>query len=215
MNINDNYPELFSLKDKSYGTYEIDKPVVIFMDGVGVTRNHHLYNMLQPNNYTVRLSQSANALLRMLNIDCTYYAALDEISFIFPDTQQLIDVMRMDNTKAYIESLFAQKFVKIMWNYYPQTIIKVTSFNIGSENIQEWIKYRTDVCKNNSVMYVAKEYLDKEKYHEKESKEIIRELKKEHLYDEVLLKNKALYKGILKTVHRNDDSMINLFANFL
>lgn len=195
-NINDSYYDLYLKKDNSYGKIDTRLPAVVFIDGVGVTRNHKKYNLIQRNGYLMHLHKSAVEMVKTLGISCTVYTALDEVSFIFHDTAALVYVFEMGNTVSYIESLFIQKFSRIFWTKYPEINHKVTIFNIGKEEPEKWLQYRRAVCHANAAVYMAKEYLNKEEYYEKDIKEVLSSLKKHSLYESMIC-NRNFYHGIL------------------
>lgn len=195
-NINDSYYDLYLKKDNSYGKIDTSLPAVVFIDGVGVTRNHKKYNLIQRNGYLMHLHKSAVEMVKTLGISCTVYTALDEVSFIFHDAAALVYVFEMGNTVSYIESLFIQKFSRIFWTKYPEINHKVTIFNIGKEEPEKWLQYRRAVCHTNAAVYMAKEYLDKEEYYEKDIKEVLSALKKYSLYENMIC-NRNFYHGIL------------------
>lgn len=195
--------KMFAYKDNSYGHLEENKPTVIFMDGVGVTRNHIKYNMFSDDSYTFNLVKAGIRMLDDWSIEsdwesaCTMYASIDEISFVFPDTQALIQHFEMDNTASYILSIFTQYFLRFFWDYpgCKDSYLKTTIFNIGAGEEDEWIRYRQDINNHNAIDWMAKEFLPTELYHGLDTEGKIQLLKDHDLWDKFCA-NKALYDGI-------------------
>lgn len=203
-NINDKYPDLYRIKEYSYGTLNVKDPVIVFMDGIGITRNHKKYNMLNKDGFIKYLSKSALKMMSLINIDAVSYISMDEVSFVFYDTEKFIKYFEMDNVLSYIESVFLQKFCRIFHKYYPEVDFKMTMFNITENDIPRWIQYRKDICTCNAEVYVAKEFLPKHPWKQISSECILNLLKENNLYDSVLMQNKQFYCGLYHEFHPDD-----------
>lgn len=195
-NVNDLFPELFNKKDISYGKINIYKPLIVFIDGVGITKNHKAFPLMERDGYIQFLFECAKNMATLINTDCIIYTAMDETSFIFKDICSFINFFKMGNTKNYIQALFIQYFNQFFWKKYPMVFHKLTMFNIEDSEIRKWIDYRKKICCTNAAVYMAKEYLDKKEYDKKTNRDIIKSLKSHNLF-ESLVTNKDFYNGLL------------------
>lgn len=213
-NIKNKYYDLWKVKDESYGEIEDKKPVVIFLDGKNVTKYHDKYPMIGKYNFTEMMMHYGYELVKEIGADAVIYASLDEISFIFSDTDKLIHYIK-DDSRSCIGSLFVQKFVEKFWKY-KKAYFKSTVFNIDSENIGEWIEFRKAVGDNTGLMYVAKEYLPIDLYKDKSGIELEHLLRETGL-DSVCKKNKYIREGYYKEYRGTDiaDAMDDFFSNCL
>ena len=212
MTINDKYKDLWELKENTYLHINPDMPIVIFMDGRNVTNNHKGFPMLGDHNYTQCLIECGTELVREINTTAIIYAALDEISFIFYDTKDIIQYFGVDDNANYLCTLFMQRFIKKFWNYFGN-FFKNTIYNIPSEDISRYLAYRKEICYSGGLWYIAKEFLSKEKYRGLALPEMERLLKKENLWD-TFISTDYLYKGYEYEYKKDDYSVVDIYDIF-
>ena len=191
------YNDLWELKENHFHRVHPDKAAVIFLDCKDVTRNHKHYDLLERDPIYRFLSNAAFNVAKDTQLSCTIYAAVDEVSILFPDVQWLMGYFRVGDCTDYILSLYMQRFLKHFWKDYPEILLKGTLFPLPLEDIDRYMKYRQEVCKAVSMFYVAKENLPPEKYRGLpfEVKPIRELLIKENLY-QILQEYKEFFEGI-------------------
>ena len=193
------YKDLWELKEEHFHRIHPDKAVLIFLDCKDVTRNHRKYNLLERDPVYRFLSNAAYNVAMDTQLSCAIYAAVDEVSIIFPEVQWLMGYFRVGDCAGYILSLYMQRFLKHFWRDYPEIYLKGTLFQLPSKDIDRYLKYRQEVCKAVSMFYVAKENLPSEKYRgiPFDVDSIKELLLKEDLY-QILYRHRDFFVGIRK-----------------
>lgn len=185
----------FGMLESKYNRYiNWDKPFVVRFDGVNVTKNLDI-DMLD-----VNIGGFAYALIHTARILSKIYHTFvivesDEISIIFQDTICLKNKFSSNKVQK-ISSIFSQEVFKIFNSLYSGNTIffDAKSFNIPSEKIESYIKYREKSAKCVCHTYLAKRYLKKYMYAKQPLHVIIENLDK---YCEIPHNYQYLNQGIL------------------
>lgn len=184
------------------------KPLIIRLDGHNVTKNPDM-KFMGDNTFTKSLAKAGEDIIKVFN-DCKVYVALDEISFIFTNPSEFFERYDDCNTTD-CSNLFLLDFVKLFWNYYYGTNFGVSIFNINSDKIESYIKYRQKSAYNTAIFYYAKRYIPKKYYVGKSLNDVVQYLKENDLLkniekDDVFLNGKLIqYKDFL------DDKMCIMY----
>lgn len=157
-------------------------PVLIVLDGKNVTKHHDRYPLLKENTFTEVIFTIGKEIVKDLNLNAHIYAMTDEINFIFTESDEFIKFFKVDGSAEYILSLFLQRFLKRFWSYYPEVFLKASISNVTKDKIARYIQFRKEICYDNALFYIAKEFLSSKEYYGKSTKEV-----------EDLLKGKKLF----------------------
>lgn len=213
--LNQKYKDVW---DNDYPKIDPIFPILIHLDGKKVTRNHKKYNMMsEENNFTQILFDCGKKLFEELSLKGHIYAATDEISFIIENTEQLVHHFKVGNSSEYILAMFFQKYLKLFWEFFPEVYLKPSITNIYSNKIERYLEFRKEVCYDNAVIYIAKEFLSPPDYTEKRQKEILNVLKERdlihHLDDHPVLKDGLYYSNTQGISSSNDDSLLTVLCS--
>lgn len=180
---NDVSKKFNDLREINYPVILPDTPVIILLDGKNVTKNHEQFPLLSnEDNFTRNIFNIGKSIVDSMGFTSTVYAMTDEISFLFKKPHELIKYFNVGNGSEYILSLFFQTFLKEFWNIYPSVYMKACMFSLPEENMERYLQFRKELCYDNGVFYVAKEFLDSKEYYGCST-----------TYVEGLLKEKGLY----------------------
>lgn len=211
MDINEKYRDLWQLKEDTYRTLDLNKPIVIYMDGKHITTNHADYNMLKTPNFTNDLMDSADKTCKKLHISAELYAGLDELAVVIREPSILKQFDVGDNAN-YIDLIFMQHFLKFFWEKYPEVVFKSTVFNIADIDIPRYFEYRKEICYSGALWYIAKEYLSKDEYKALTQLTDMEELLKEKDLWKYFTENKQLSTGIRRSVSTMDNVIAARFG---
>lgn len=153
-------------------------PIVIRLDGKDVTKNHKKYPLMRKNGFTESIMNAAKEITKDCN--CIYFAMLDEVNIIFHDPVQFIE-READDDQMYGAVMFLQCFLDKVKCAYPEVRFNISVFNIKAGTEQKYITYRREFCKVASIVYVAKEYLEKEEYSHRDVRAVLQVLREKHL----------------------------------
>lgn len=131
-----------------------DKPVVIFIDGVGTTRNRKEHDLLN-----IKFGDSMiKAAMRMCeNVPCQIYQISDEMSIIADDVKKLAENIGASYcTHDELSSLIAQAFVPAFCNYYGKDVrFHIRIHNIEPDDRDRYIAWRKAYVRNAVYTYFA------------------------------------------------------------
>lgn len=156
-------------------------PLVIFLDGEGVTRDHASYHLLDLS-YARAMVASAHDASH--GIDADYLALLDEISIVFPNPSRLF---RLHHYQYHDEvtGFFVQDFQTAFRRYFHvPTKFHVKAYNIPDDAELQYFVWRRERSKLALYQYIAKEYLPPSVYCGKDTAEL-----------QALLKQRGLLTG--------------------
>ena len=162
-------------KKENYHFIDLNKPLVVVLDGKAVTRNHGKYPMIGYKSFTRLIHRIGKRITA--GKDCIIYSMLDEISFVFPDPSVVLDEYD-DNNEAYFQAMFLQDFLEQLWKYYPGTRFSIFTFSIEKEQSEDYIKERKEMCYSGALFWYAKEFVSKDIYRDMELPELENYLKK-------------------------------------
>lgn len=211
MDINEKYKDLWQLKEDTYRTINFDSPLIIYMDGKHITNNHKDYNLFKVPNFTNHLIESAERICKKLHLEAELYAGIDELTVIIRDPYPLKKLDVGDNAN-YIDLIFIQHFIKDFGIKYPEVVFKSTIFNIQTQDIPRYLRYRKEICLSGALWYLAKEHLSKKEYRDlTENTDMENLLKDKGLWEE-FDNNKQLREGIFKSVSPMDSVLSARFS---
>lgn len=191
--ISEKYHDLWELKDKSYGKLDENKSIVIFLDGKDVTKNHKKYPMIGDANFTECMFECCKSVIRDINADAIIYAAIDELTVIFTNPVDVFKFFGVDGSASCICGLFTQRLVKRFWDFY-ECFFKPVIFQMDTSFIDRWITYRREICNIIGIYYVAKEFLPKGSYKDKDLSDVLTLLRKHNLTS-VISSNRYICDG--------------------
>lgn len=191
--ISKKYSDLFNLKDENYGTLSEDKCVVFFIDGKNVTKNHKDYPMLGTANFTKCLFECAKRVVRDINTSALIYAAIDELTIIFTNPSDVFSYFGVGGSTSCICGLLVQRIFCDFQLFY-KCYFKPVVFQLNECDIKRWISYRKEVCNIIGVYYIAKEYLPKNLYRDKDLPDVLN-LLREHDLIRVISSNRYICDG--------------------
>lgn len=156
---------------------DTDKPIVIFIDGVGTTRNRKEHDLLDE-----RFGDSMmKAAMQMCeNVPCRIYQISDEISIIVDDVKKFArNIGASYCTHDELSSLAAQAFVPVFCSSYGKSVrFHIRIHSIAPEDRDRYIAWRKTYVRNAVYTYFAirsgvwrRAYSD---YDEDEIKQVLR-----------------------------------------
>lgn len=147
----------FGLQKKYNMRISKKEPLVIRLDGQNVTKDKTI-NLIDEysNSFYKAISDAAWYFSKKYNCYCVFGS--DEISFIFPNPELLIEEYSPDDKSDYsneITSLFSQYFFDYFNNFYKNKKIfwHAKSFSIPSGKIGSYVKYRSNIIENVLITY--------------------------------------------------------------
>ena len=189
------YRHLFEEKNNQLKRFDMSAGYCIFIDGVKCTKYHNK-DILSENGFTKHIFDTAKEIMEKYNIECYIFAILDEVSIIFPNSEKIENIFDVDCEELLLTKIiskFTLKFSKYDKCTFKGVIYKTSK---GKENAINIINYRRLVGMGTSMEYFAKEFLEKEKYINKNSEEL-REVLKENELLEKYEEKKFLYEGYM------------------
>lgn len=168
-----------------------DKPLVVFLDGRGITGNHETFNLMTG---VFQRAMVEAALGAAGGEECLIYAALDEVSMIFPKPKDIISHLEYKTNDEVIATIL-QDFVSVFWKKFGDYVrFHGYVFNLEDGDEEDYVKWRYRRSRHAIYTYAAKEnhvYADYGKMTEEEMKEL---LKKNYLWEN-LKANTNFFKG--------------------
>jgi hypothetical protein len=204
--IREKYKDLWKIKADSYGELKIDDPIVFFLDGKDVTKNHREYSMFGKSNFTEMMMVYGAELIEEINADAVIYASIDEITFVFKNPIQLINYFQVETNRSCLEALFIQKFVEKFWKY-KKAYFKCTAFNVSDKDVDRLVSFRKEVGDNVGLMYLIKEKIPKSIYHGKSRIELEKLLITSGL-SEYCKENNYIREGYYKEYHKRKPNFL-------
>ncbi len=146
----------FQIQKKYIMRVSKEKPLVIRLDGKDVTKNKSINIFYEYNGgFAYAMKNSAKYFSKRYSCICVFGS--DEISFVFPNPNILIDDLDSDksNFSNEIIAIFAQYFFEYFNNLYKGDRIywHAKCFSIPEGKIQSYIKYRSGIIRNVMVTY--------------------------------------------------------------
>lgn len=191
-----------TIEDKYKNRYSIKRPLVIRLDGRGVTKSKYINLMsLKEDSFRYALNETAKIISERYR--CIAYVHCDEMSFIFEEPEIL--KLKYDSVDIQkINSLFSQEVFYVFNELFEevQTIyFDCRCYNIPTHKIDSYLKYRIKSSYNTIHHYIYKNYLPKHKQREKYQMnldKLVEVLKRDlgfyHKYNEIQLYG-ALYSS--------------------
>ena len=168
-----------------------DKPLVVFLDGRGITGNHKTFNLMTG---AFQKAMVKAALGAAGGEECLVYATLDEVSMIFPKPKNIISHLEYKTNDEVIATIL-QDFVSVFWKKFGDYVrFHGYVFNLEDGDEEDYVKWRYRRSRHAIYTYTAKEnhvYADYGKMTEEEMKEL---LKKNYLW-EGLKANTDFFRG--------------------
>ena len=121
------------------------KPIVIFIDGKGITKSFK-YNLISENKNSFNDIFEQTIKYFTMKFDCIAISGVDEVSFIFEDCKKLKEFITEKKYKSHnIVSIFSQYFYKYFNDRYENENIywHCKCANIPEGKIKSYIKYRS------------------------------------------------------------------------
>ena len=209
-----NYFKTIELKYK----YQLSKskPIIVRFDGKNITKSTR-YNLSKKNEFTSALISTTEQMVKHFS-NCIAYIAIDEVNLIFKDPDEFFEHYTTNSDSLqYCLSMVQQEFLNIFWRMIPDIYFGVSIFNIPSDKVDSYIKYRKTSAFNVAVTYFAKRKFNKEQYQNKKQKDIINIIKEHRLYEE-FCQYKEFVEGVLidnKVIEsKNKDYDSALFDDF-
>lgn len=157
-----------TIEDKYKNRYSTKKPLVIRLDGRGVTKNKGINLLsLKEDSFRGVLNETAKIISKRYN--CIAYAHCDEISFIFEEPEVLKQKYESVDIQK-INSLFSQEVFYIFNELFEEVhriYFDCRCYNIPSHKIDSYLKYRIKSSYNTIHHYIYKKYLPKHKQRDK------------------------------------------------
>lgn len=120
-----------------------NNPIVIFLDGKNITKSFE-YNLLleDKNSFNDILEQTVKYFT--IVYDCMAISGVDEVSFIFQDTNKLKNIAKKYKTHELI-SIFSQQFFRYFNNRYSKGSVywHCKCSNIPKGKVNSYIKHRS------------------------------------------------------------------------
>ena len=163
-----------NIEDRYKSKISIKKPLVIRLDGKGVTKNPYidLYDE-SVGSFSDSLKKTAKFISEKFR--CISYASNDEINIVFENPYILSRIYKSVDIQK-INSLLSQEvfyiFNKFMGTKNP-IYFDCRCFNIPEDKILSYLRYRVNSSTNTSIQYFAKRNIEKEKRHGKQLSYII------------------------------------------
>ena len=157
-----------TIEDKYKNRYSTKRPLVVRLDGKGVTKNKYINLMsLKEDSFRYALNETAKIISERYH--CIAYVHCDEMSFIFEEPEFL--KLKYDSVDIQkINSLFSQEVFYVFNELFEevQTIyFDCRCYNIPSHKIDSYLKYRVKSSYNTIHHYIYKKYLPKHKQKDK------------------------------------------------
>lgn len=173
---------------------------VIRLDGKNITKNHKEYPLLEPLSFTWEIKNAGTKLVHSKKYkECFIYTCLDEISFIFPDSKDLLSEFD-DGNAMYLAGIFLQEFHQ---NLKKDVFFGISVFQIRLQQILPYIKFRKKCCCDAAITYYAKEHLSIADYHKQEPSQIIKTLVDKGYKDDMVQRKKFFEGSFLTIKHPN------------
>lgn len=133
-------------------------PIVIFIDGKDITKSFK-YNLISEtkNSFNDIFEQTVKHFSKEL--DCIAISGVDEVSFIFEDSEKIQEVVPKRRYKAHeIVSIFSQHFYKYFNDRYTNGPVywHCKCSNIPKGKIKSYIKYRSLTILELTLTYFLK-----------------------------------------------------------
>lgn len=149
-------------------------PIIVRFDGKNVTKNHEKFHLMDVDGFTKDILCAAKSMVN--GMECTIYAALDEVSVVFHKPFEFFGKTQ-DKDLLYSAIMILQDFLRYTREVYPGLKFNVTVYNIGFDQIDSYIQYRKDMAYQTAVTYYAKEYLPPQTYVDKSTSYILEALR--------------------------------------
>lgn len=133
-------------------------PIVIFIDGKGITKSFE-YNLISENKNSFNdiFEQTIKHFTKIF--DCIAISGVDEVSFIFEDSNNLKKIINNNKYKAQeIVSVFSQYFYKYFNDKYKNGSVywHCKCSNIPKGKIKSYIKFRSLTIYELTLTYFLK-----------------------------------------------------------
>ena len=198
MNLSDDTTYFSSLINKE--TFELcrEKPVLFFLDGVGVTRDREKYD-LSDNRYSDAMLSAAEKLCG--DIPTLFFQISDEISIVIFDVQAFADQVSAhyithDEFCGLAGQIFSSEFFEI---YGRRTLFHIRVHNIKAEDCKRYISWRRSYTRQALYTYLAvRKGVWRKEYECCSHKELVSMLIRRGLYGR-LMGNRRYLEGTIRT----------------
>lgn len=152
------YNHFIKIQNKYNLNMNINKPLVIFVDGKNITKSLNC-NLIQEskNSFNDIFEQTIKYYSK--EFDCLAISGVDEVSFIFKNGRELKEKLNYKNLKAHdIVSVFSQLF----YQYFNERYLKEPVYwhckcsNIPIGKINSYIKFRSLTIYESYLTYFLK-----------------------------------------------------------
>lgn len=167
----DDFQKLQKEEKASRIYFNNNDPVCIRFDGKNITKDHKHYPLTTINGFTHQAFLSAQNVLGTQS--GIIYAGLDEVSVIFTDPA-IFWCQFDDRNKDYAMGLLLQTFVKSFYKYYPEVYFGTSMFTVKDPLF--YLHTKQALNSNNSIVYIAKDFLSVDKYHNVPTDDILKNL---------------------------------------
>lgn len=190
----------FTMIENKYSCrVSLNKPIIIRLDGKGVTKNKSLNiysDSIGEFAYSLRnTAKDMSILYNTLVIACT-----DEINVIFLDTNEFYN--KFDSCKCQKSSSIISQDVSFFFNNYyngNRIYFDARTFNVIDSKVLSYLKFRATSAKNVGVTYISKRsfpYRQRQNKKCAELEDMIRKHNPSSLYDtEYFNYGEAYFKG--------------------
>lgn len=151
-------------------------PLVMFLDGEGVTKDHTNYHLLDLT-YQQAMENAAKSVCK--GMDAEYLALLDEISIVFLEPVQLLTRHHYWYHDEVV-GFFVQEFQKA-FAYQVPVKFHIKAYNIPKDSVPKFFDWRRMRSEQALYQYIAKEDLYQCEYVGKSVEELKKTLHKHHL----------------------------------
>lgn len=167
--------KVFQAIEKSYRrNLSTTVPIVVRFDGKNVTKNHRKFHLMNVDGFTKDILCAAKSMAD--GMECTIYAALDEVSIVFHKPFEFFG-RTQDKDFLYSTIMILQDFLRYTREVHPDIKFNVIVYNIDFDQIDSYIQYRKDMAYQAAVTYYAKEYLPAKTYVNKSTSYVLNALK--------------------------------------
>ena len=142
-------------------------PIVMFLDGEGVTKNHKEYHLLDLS-YMRAMEKAVQTVCE--GMDMEYLALLDEISIIFTVPTELLQQHHY-RYHDEVTGFFVQEFQEAFTFPVPVRF-HVKAYNIPQNSVPQFFEWRRLRSEQALYQYIAKEYLPPKLYYAKSTEEL-------------------------------------------
>ena len=221
MEIWEKYNDLWERKMQSRPLITGERPIVYYLDGQSITRNHTSLFVSGAGFMPEDLAAAAESVAIQWKIDCVIYSFLDELSFILLKPYQAMSNFSIDREPTHLREMLLQRLLPAFQKSIPGVCYWIDVFEIESSDIDRYISYRREYCYSGAVYYFAKEYFNKDAYRGKSLVQVENLLKTSRMpdsgqsYYDTMRSQTALSEGVYKKIAFPSQSALDTILNLL